>query len=172
MKNKFAIVSFFISCFIIHSAAYASPSRTIHPNDLSFELGGRALLYSANYTRTINDDLSFGFGYGGVATNNPDGTPSSTPVAIIPVYLNFYLAQTESSPFFTIGGDLVTNSGAVNGQSTAVGGLRFSASPILLTFGLGYEYRSVNGLLVRLAAYGIYSSSLFPWGGLSFGFAF
>ena len=161
-----------VSCLLIQSTAHAANIRMSNPNDISIELGGRALLYSLNYGRTLSENLSLGIGYGGVATNNPDGTPSTATSALIPAYLSLYLAQDMSSPFITLGGNLVTNSGVLIGQNTSVGGLKFAASPIILTFGLGYEYRGYNGLMIRLTAYGLYSSAFFPWAGLSFGYAF
>jgi hypothetical protein len=152
--------------------ALTNNTRASNPSALSLELGGRGLLYSLNFDRVLSDNLAAGFGIGTVTASLSNLTATSQSSPILPVYFNFYFMQDAGSLYVTGGADLLTSPSSVSGLTSSPGGLGFSSSPILLTLGLGYEFRSDAGYLVRAAAYGVYGSSLVPWGGISFGYSF
>lgn len=154
-----------------HSAhALTNNTRATNPSALSLELGGRGFLYSLNFDRVLNDNLAVGLGIGNVTAAGSNAVSQSS--LVIPVYFSFYLMPDASSIYLTAGADLVTSASAWAGLTSSPGGLNFSSSPIIGNFGIGYEYRSDAGYLVRVTGYGIYGSSLIPWGGISFGYSF
>jgi hypothetical protein len=159
--------------FVSHSAeALTNNTRATYPTALSLELGGRGFLYSLNFDRALNDNLAAGVGIGNVTANLANLSSVSQSSIVIPVYFNYYFIPDAGSFYLTGGADLLTNAGNVSGLTSSPGGLSFSSSPIILTVGVGYELRSDAGYLVRVAGYGIYGSSLIPWGGISFGYSF
>ena len=176
MKLK-RTLSFFLGLFglvfVSHSAeALTNNTRATNPLALSLELGGRGFLYSLNFDRVLNDNLAAGFGIGNVTANSASLVSASQSSVVIPVYFNYYFMPDAGSFYVTGGADLVTNASGLSGFTSSPGGLSFSSSPILLTFGIGYEFRSDSGYLVRATGYGIYGNSLIPWGGISFGYSF
>jgi len=149
--------------------AVTNNTRATNPSALSVELGGRGLLYSLNFDRVLSDNLAAGIGFGNVTASSSVSSQSSP---VIPVYFNYYFMPEAGSFYLTGGADLITNASVMAGLVSSSAGLSLSASPILVTVGAGYEYRSDAGYLVRAAAYGVYGSSLVPWGGVSFGYSF
>jgi hypothetical protein len=159
-----AAVTGFLACPFVWADAN---TRVTNPNAISFELGGRGLLYSVDFDRVLNENLAVGIGVGTVSTNN-----STVGTGVIPVYGNYYFSESAGSLFATLGANLITNAGSLSGLNSNVGNVQFTNSPIQLTFGLGYEYRSDPGFLVRVAAYGIYAGNVSPWGGFTIGYSF
>lgn len=152
---------------MLGESAFADNTRVTYPNAINVEAGGRALIYSITFDRALNENLVAGLGIGNASTAN-----SGPSTWVVPVYLNYYLMQDAGSLFITAGADILT-SNSVYGMPASVGSLQFNSnSPILGTFGLGYEYRSDAQFLVRLAAYGLVSGNLAPWGGVTFGYSF
>jgi hypothetical protein len=157
------------------SARFAEASNNIratNPNAIHAEVGGRALLYSLSFDRVLSDDLLVGIGVGSVTMNDRFGGTSGLSATLVPVYLNYYFMREAGSLFATAGASLVTNSSLVSGLTSSAGGLQLSSSPLLPTLGLGYEYRSDPGFLVRLAGYLILGQNSVPWIGVSIGYSF
>jgi hypothetical protein len=146
--------------------AGASNTRVSNPSAIIFELGGRNLLYSIGYDRVLNENFSAGVGFGTLTTNTNQST------SVIPVYVNYYFMQEAGSAYATAGADLLTNPTEISGSNSNASSLKFTNSPILPHLGLGYEYRSDTGFLFRITAYGFVSSSVTPWGGVTFGYSF
>lgn len=161
-----------IPVFCLLTSAHADNTRVTNPNALTAEVGGRGLLYSLGFDRVLSEQLSAGVSIGSVPMNNSDGTSSGLTATLVPVFINFYFAEEMSSPFLTFGVNWVLNSGSVSGLTSSPGNIEFSTSPLQPTFGLGWEYRSDPGFLVRVTAYGIYGNRLAPWGGLTLGYSF
>jgi hypothetical protein len=146
--------------------------RATNPSAIHAEVGGRALLYSLSIDRVLNDDILVGIGLGTVTMNDLLGNSSNLSATLVPVYLNYYFMREAGSLFATGGATLVTNSNAVSGLKTSTGGLQLSSTPLLPTLGVGYEYRSDPGFLVRVAGYLVVGQNTVPWGGVSIGYSF
>jgi hypothetical protein len=153
------------------SVALAEPTRVTYPATLSAEIGGRAGLYSVNFDRVLNDDLAAGIGFGSLQAET-SGVGNKQGSAVIPIYLNAYLMRDAGSLYLTAGASLLTSPDSIKGKTLTPGSLQFSSSPFMAHFGLGYEYRSDVGYLVRLTAYGLVSQNIAPWGGISVGYSF
>jgi hypothetical protein len=139
---------------------------------MTFEFGGRAILYSLNFDRVLNDDWVVGVGYGSVSTEQSSGIRAGKTARMIPLYTNFYFLRDAGSFYATLGATWVTNSDQVKDLDSTPGNLLFPSSPFLLTTGLGYEYRSDAGFLARLTAYGILGTKVVPWGSVTLGYSF
>lgn len=146
--------------------------RVTYPNAFIVEGGGRALLYSVNYDRVLDEHFSAGIGFGTVGTNLVNAanqTISSSTSVIIPIYFTYYFMNKIGSPFLTFGADIVTNSD--NNVQSSVAGVELH-SPLLGTIGGGYEVRSDTGFLARATVYGIMAGNFKPWAGISVGYSF
>ena len=152
--------------------ARAEHTRVTNPNAVSLELLGRGLLYGISFDRVVSDDLVAGASFGRVSLNDLAGNDVNSSTTLIPVYMNYYFMREAGSAFITAGADLVLNSDEVKGRKAAYSGVEFSSTPLLPTFGVGYENRSDAGFLFRVAAYGIIGNKLAPWLGFSMGFSF
>src|SRR4051812_16616235 len=76
----------------LSSLAYAEHTRVTNPAAVAVEIGGRAGLYSINYDRVLNDDLSAGIGFGSLQAEATGGI-NKEGSAVIPIYLNAYLMR-------------------------------------------------------------------------------
>lgn len=181
MKTRFEsalVLGFFViglcgGLFGMGADAMASNNtRVSNPNSVNVELGGRGLLYTFSYDRVLSDELSVGFGFGTVPMNDLFGNTTNVSATIVPLYLSYYFMREAGSLFATAGASLVANSSSVSGLKTSVGGLQLSSTPLLPTAGVGYEFRSDPGFLVRVAGYLILGQTVAPWGGFSIGYSF
>ncbi len=165
------IVASFLSAILPHPS-FAEHTRVTNPNSIGIEVLGRGLLYSIQFDRVLNDDLAAGIAFGAIATKTASGTDSGKTASFIPVFMNYYFAREQGSIYATAGATLVTNASDLNGLSANMSSLTFSSNAILGTVGLGYENRSDNGFLFRICGYGIIGTTIVPWVGFNFGFAF
>ena len=168
--SRFGFVA--LAVMLSSSFARAEATRLTNPNSVNVEFLGRGLMYSVDYDRVVNDDIVAGVGIGSTTMRNQDGSDPGVSTILIPVYASYYFSRDQGSFYLTAGADIVTNSGALNGLKSTFGGMNFNSNAVLATFGVGYENRSDAGFIFRVAAYGIYASSLNPWGGLTLGYAF
>lgn len=168
------IIFFILNCFVIFSStAKAEHTRVTNPNSIGVEVLGRGLLYGIQFDRVLNDDMAAGIAFGAIATKTAAGLDSGRTASFIPVFMNYYFAREAGSIYLTAGATIVTNANDLNGLSANMGNLTFTSSAVLGTVGVGYESRSDNGFLFRVCAYGIIGgSTIVPWGGATFGFAF
>jgi hypothetical protein len=170
--NRIFAASLFLTSVLTGTSAFAEHTRVTNPNALSVEFLGRGLMYSVDFDRVVNDDIVAGVGIGSTSMRNQDGTDPGVSTLLIPVYASYYFMRDQGSLYLTVGADIVSNSSAVNGLKTTYGNMTMNSNAVLPTFGLGYENRSDAGFIFRIAAYGIYASSLNPWGGLTLGYCF
>lgn len=149
-------------------------TRLTYPGALSIEFLGRTGLWSVNYDMTFQDQISAGFGIGsvGVGGNSASGSTIDTQAWMIPVYMNYYFAKSGSTFFGTLGATLVTNNNKVKNGEAETSDIEFGSSSVIPNFGAGYEMRTDNGFLFRVAGYGLIADNFSPWFGASFGFAF
>jgi hypothetical protein len=143
--------------------ARADNVRATNPQALSLEVLGRGLWYSVDFDYALGEDAVAGLGLGTISAGGDTATT-------IPAYLSYYFAREAGSLFATAGATVLTRN--FNGRTTSAADLEFSSSPVLPTFGAGYEYRSDAGLMFRLTGYGIVAKSVKPWVGFAFGYSF
>lgn len=149
----------------------APHTRVTYPTAFTAEILGRAGMWSVYFDQVLNDDISAGFGYGSVSTelaNGQDGEDAQ----MIPFYFNYYLKREAGSLFATAGANVVLNKKDVRGNTATTSDLEFKNSSVVPTVGFGYENRSDNGVLFRVAGYGLIGKDIKPWLGFSFGLAF
>ena len=151
--------------------ARAENTRVTYPDAVSVEALGRGLTFSAQYDRVISGNLAAGAGFGR-ATVDLGGGASGPTVTTIPFYVNWYLQPDRGTLFATAGGTIVSDSSAIQGLKAKFSDVRFSDSPLLGTFGIGYENRGENGFLFRVNVYGIVGATLVPWVGFTLGHSF
>jgi len=142
----------------VHS--HAAQTRPTYPTAVGVEALGRAASYSFFVDRMLDEHLAAGVGYGG------------GPIPMVPVYANYYLSADQASLYLTAAASLVLDLDRVRGRVTSAGGWVVSDA-VIPVVGLGYENRSDQGALFRVAGYGAYvGSTLKPWVGVCLGYAF
>ena len=151
--------------------ARAENTRVTYPDAVGVEALGRGLTFSAQYDRVISEDLAAGAGFGRTTVDLGGGISGPT-VTTIPFYVNWYFNRDQGSLFATAGGTIVSDSSAIQGLQAKFSDVRFSDSPLLGTFGVGYENRGENGFLFRVNVYGIAGETLVPWVGFTLGHSF
>ncbi len=162
-----------VSVFFSTLVAEAAHTRVTYPSAVSVEMLGRSMLYSLNYDQVLNDNLAVGAGFGSVSTNfRGTDVDANQTATFVPAYMNYYFMKEAGSPFVTGGVSLILNHASVKGKDTATGGLEIPSSSVMPTFGGGYENRTDNGFLFRIAGYLVAGKSLTPWLGFSFGYGF
>jgi hypothetical protein len=174
-KNLSLAVSLVLALALLTLAPRASRAehvRVTNPNSVNVELLGRGMLYSVSYDRVVTDDLVAGVGFGTTSTRTLSDVDAGVSTALLPLYVNYYFMREGGSPFATLGADIVTNSGEVNGLKSTYSGIEFGSRAVLATVGAGYESRTDAGILFRVAVYGIYAKTISPWGGLTLGYCF
>lgn len=144
------------------AATASTISRKSHPNDVGIELGGKAALYSFEYTRMVTPALGLGVGLGVVGGG---GGGSDGAVIFIPAGAKLYVIPKDGSLFFT--------GGAVLATGLVETGSLIDASGVYGFGGLGFEYRAAGGFLFRGTAYVMFGSGGYIiWPGITLGFAF
>jgi hypothetical protein len=144
--------------------AVPKPStRATMRNDVSLELGGKAAIYSFAYQRMVSPSLGLEVG---LAALGGGSSGDNTTLVFFPVGAKFYLIPKDGSIFLTAGGVFVTghfDSGPFDEtESSALG-----------YGGLGFEFRSSGGFMIRGTAYGLFGEGGYLiWPGLTIGYAF
>ena len=136
----------------------ASPS--LGKSALTAELLGRGLLYTVNYDYNFIPNLAAGIGAGYISTTRNRVEASAT---LVPIYANAYLLTGKHRPFLTAGVTLISAKLSDDNETLQGNGN-------ITTLGGGYELRTENGFLMRIAGYSVRSESqTMFWPGISFG---
>ena len=148
------------------SAQADTHTRVTNPSAVSLELLGRGFFYSLNFDRVISDDIAVGAGFGTASTDNGS-------ISMIPVYGNYYFKRDANSLFATAGVAIIPSATNGNSLRLSTARLNYSTPSVAPELGLGFESRGDAGFLFRGTAYVIITDGkVFPWGGVSFGYAF
>jgi len=147
---------------LFSSVALTAQTRVTKPNDFTIELGGKCLLYSLGYQRTINKyfGIEASISYFGAG-----GSDASVGAFFLGGGGRFYLIPKDASPY--ISGGLVwvsagTDAGPFEGGAS---GVYFYASP-------GFELRMSGGFLFRGGVYFLIRDGFFVWPGITLGIGF
>jgi hypothetical protein len=146
------------------SGALTAQIRTEKPNDFTIELGGKCVLYSVNYSRTIGPSfaLTAGASYFGASDFE-----ESWGVFFLTGGLRAYMIKKDATPY--IEGGVVwisagTNAGPFGADTES--GTYFYVSP-------GFEFRSMGGFVFRGGVNLLIINSTFAvWPGIHLGIAF
>jgi hypothetical protein len=149
---------------LFSSAALTAQVRTTKPNDFTLELGGKCLLYSLGYQRTLspNFGLEAAISYFGAGSSG-----DSIGVFLLGGGARLYFIKKDASPYIS-GGIVWASAGTSAGPfgSDSSSGVYFYASP-------GFEYRMAGGFLFRAGVYLLFvHSDFFVWPGITLGIAF
>jgi len=166
MKTGFLGMVVVVILLSSNSSSIAENKITnLKQNQLYLELFGNGLVYSANYERLLTENFTLrgGFGY------TPGFLLVEGTFIQIPVTASYLLGGVTSK--FELGLGATFFSGH-NVEVLGLNGGDFSL--VFLTGILGYRYVSLGGFVFRIAFTPLYNSeadpTLFPSGGLSFGF--
>lgn len=125
-------------------------------NDIGIELLGKGALYSFSYQRMITPSLGL---QGGLAALGATGST----VVLVPLGAKLYFLPKNGSPYVT--GGIVILTGTIDSGPIESATYGFA--------GLGFEFRSKGGFLLRGTAYGLfYEGEYVIWPGLHVGYAF
>ena len=149
---------------LFSSAALTAQVRTTKPNDFTLELGGKCLLYSLGYQRTIspNFGLEASISYFGAGESG-----DNVSVFFLGGGGRLYFIKKDASPYIS-GGIVWASAGTSAGpfSSDSASGVYFYASP-------GFEFRMAGGFLFRAGVYFLAAhGSFFVWPGLTLGIGF
>jgi hypothetical protein len=148
---------------LFSSAALTAQVRMTKPNDFTLELGGKCLLYSLGYQRTINPNfgLEASIAYFGAGSSS-----DNVGVFFLSGGARAYFIKKDASPYIS-GGIVWVSAGTSAGpfSSDSSSGVYFYASP-------GFEYRMAGGFLFRAGVYFLFKNEFFVWPGLTLGIAF
>jgi hypothetical protein len=145
------------------SGTLAAQARVEKPNDFTIELGGKCLLYSLNFNRTIGPSFSLTAGASYFGGSDEEG---SAGVFFLSGGARAYLINKDASPYLE-GGIVWLSAGTDAGPfgEDSASGVYFYASP-------GFEFRSVSGFTFRGGVNFLIKSGFFVWPGIHLGIAF
>jgi hypothetical protein len=156
------------------SQARADPARAAN-NSLYFELGGSGVVYSLNYERFVQDDVSLrvGFGYVSLKGAKINGGTVTNDVGLltIPVTAS-YLGIGSGNHRLELGAGAVY--AHLTGQTSSDGAEAFgSDSGVVGTAIAGYRYvRPDGGFTFRAAFTPLFGEGGFqPWVGVAMGYS-
>ncbi len=168
MRHGFAAISAAVllctTAPLGHAQAASRPiSRATLPNDIGIELLGKAAIYSFSYQRMLVPAIGVEAGVGALG----GGSASDNAVIVfVPVSAKLYLIPRDGSVYLTGGVVFVTG-------SADSGPFDESATDFYGQAGLGFEFRSGGGFLIRGTAYTLFAEGeFFIWPGLTAGYAF
>ena len=146
----------FVILILIFPVILIAQNRLDMPNDFGMEMLGKSVLYGLSCQRMITHSLGlqgdlslFGAGF-----DFDNDMIVRGLIVSMAMGMRFYFMNQFQSPFVT-GGKILSGLGGYN------------------YLGLGFEYRSRDGLLLRWTVYGLYGSKSFLiWPGVFVGFAF
>jgi hypothetical protein len=144
------------------SVGLTAQIRTAKPNDLTFELGGKCVLYSLSYQRMLAPAFGLEVGASYIGGGDGDG---SVGVVFVSGGGRAYFMNKNASPY--IAGGLVwisagTDAGPFNGSASTV---YFYISP-------GFEFRSTSAFVFRGGVNFLIKEGFWVWPGLQLGIAF
>jgi hypothetical protein len=146
----------------VSSVALTAQVRTTKPNDVSFELGGKCLLYSLAYQRAIGSNFALD---GFVSMLGATGDGETASIFFIGGGARYYLLKKDATPYIGAGfvyGTADTDAGPFDGE----GGFYYYVTP-------GFEYRSTGGFVFRGGIYVLFAGGeAVIWPGLSLGYSF
>ena len=153
MMNRARVV-FLIIVFLLPAASLLAQSRAEKPNDFTFELGGRCIVYSLSYQRIISEQVGLEIG-----ASLLGGTDAS--VFFLSGGARVYLTKKDASPCLA-GGIVYITAGTSAGPfgEDSASGVYFYASP-------GFEYRTSGGFLFRASVNFLIKEGFFVWPGLT-----
>ncbi|NTV81020.1 MAG: hypothetical protein HGA24_06320 [Candidatus Aminicenantes bacterium] len=145
---------------LLSSVAVSAQIRTEKPNDFSFELGGRCIIYSLNYQRMVAPafGLEVGASYIGGGSEG-----ESAGVFFLSGGGRFYFINKNASPYLS--GGIVWASADTSAGPDAVSGVYFYASP-------GFELRMAGGFVFRAGVNFLFEEGFAVWPGIHLGVAF
>jgi hypothetical protein len=165
-KTKKNLMGLLVSSLVLAAGtAHAEHTRVTYPSAVAIEGLGRAAVWSVSYDRVVDDNLAAGLGFSAFSVDNATG--GSDTVTVVPFYANYYFMKEQGTPYLTAGFDIIGN----KQPGSAVGDVKLDKS-VVGVVGLGYESRSDNGFLVRVTGYGLIADKVYPWGGITLGYAF
>lgn len=135
-------VLFLLLLLLVPLTVQGEGIREQRPNIVGGELVGRAPILTVNYERYFNN--IFGIGVGVLGAANNDGF-----FGFLPVYLNLNPVGNTKSLYLSAGINFI--GGGENLEDTE--------SERLFIFGVGFQYQSTGGFMVRPALYGLVPSS-------------
>ena len=138
-------------------------AREKMPNDIGFELLGKALVYSFYYQRTLSRSFAVEAGLGAIGGG---GGQDNASVLFFPIGARLY-AIPKNGSFFVAGGAVFLNAATGKGPFSDD-----SASTSYAYLGPGMEFRSESGFLFRGTAYALIKGGFFIWPGLTVGYGF
>lgn len=159
--NRRSLV-FLVLGILLSSVALTAQIRAEKPNDFSFELGGRCLIYSLNYQRMLAP--AFGLEVG--ASYIGGGSEGETAgILFLSGGGRFYFINKNASPYLS-GGIVWLSAGTSAGPfSDAASGVYFYASP-------GFELRMTGGFVFRAGVNFLFEEGFIVWPGIHLGVAF
>lgn len=152
-----------VAALVLSATTLSAQSRIQKPNDFTLELGGKCILYSLGYQRTIapNFGLEAGLSYFGAG-----GGGDAVSAMFVTGGARAYLLKKDASPYISGGIAWVsadTDAGPFGEGSGS--GVYFYASP-------GFEYRTTGGFLFRAGVYFLIRDGFFVWPGITLGIGF
>ncbi len=148
---------------LFSSVALTAQVRTEKPNDFSFDLGGKCILYSLTYQRMLAPAFGLEVGASYIGGGSGEGTAG---IMFLSGGGRFYLINKNASPYLSGGIVWVsagTNAGPFSDDDASF--VYFYASP-------GFELRMTGGFVFRAGVNFIIKGGFFVWPGISLGVAF
>jgi hypothetical protein len=156
-----ALVILSIALFV-SAAALNAQVRTAKPNDVSFELGGKCLLYGLVYQRALGPSFAVEAAVSYFGGSNSEEVASAF---FIGGGAKYYILKKDASPYLGAG-VMYATADTDAGPFDGAGGFYAYVNP-------GFEYRMAGGFVFRAGAYVLIVNSNFTvWPGLSLGYAF
>lgn len=156
------------------ASVHAQEARPLARNAIYAEIGGNALLYSLNYDRRLQDNVTARVGFMYVAAEGQDasGDRVDVSVAFFPLMMNLLVGT--GSGRFELGAGPVLGMASGEAETLDEGDVELSAFGLAaFATTIGYRYQPVHGgFLFRAGLTPFYSNGFMLWGGLSFGYAF
>ncbi len=152
------------TALFLSAAALTAQVRVTKPNDFTLELGGKCLIYSLGYQRTLGPNFAL---EGTISYFGGGGGGDSAGILFLGGGARYYTSKQDASP--CIAGGLIyltagTNAGPFSSDN---------ASDVYFYLSPGFEYRNAGGFLFRAGVYFlIHGGQFVVWPGLSVGITF
>lgn len=129
----------------------ASAPTPAQAHTLGIEVLGRSILYGVSYERSLAGlpwQTGIGLSRSAVESLEPGG--QEPEFMLFPVYaLGRISHRPDQAWLWSAGFTWLASTTPLQDRTSIYGGLRFASLPLILNAGLGYEWASVSGFLVR-----------------------